>query len=62
MIHSSLGLLYVRNRKLGVVMTNLSYSLEASVGEGEHVEHTVSKDDPGHGKDPKAVQTSDGSR
>lgn len=43
-------------------MTNLIYSLGANVGEGEHVEHTVSKDDPGHGKDPETVQTSDGSR
>lgn len=43
-------------------MTHLSYSLDANVGEGQHVEHTMSEDDPGHGKDPEAVQTSDGGR
>lgn len=43
-------------------MTHLSYSFDANVGEGQHVEHTMSEDDPGHGKDPEAVQTSDGGR
>lgn len=43
-------------------MTHLSYSFVADAGESEYIEHTMSEDDPGHGKNPETVQASDSIR